>query len=102
MTFNYLEYEKNSSIQTNKNINTTTYNRDYLSKILFLLNDMKLYVEKISYSNDGTISLDVRLLDKKNIYNFIDEIEKNYFKVISYEYTSEIEGFFIYTVRVEA
>lgn len=96
---NYIEYEKINSIQVYQHVTQNTNNKEYLDKIFFLLNDMKLFIQGINYSNEKLI-IDVRVIEKRGIYDIIDMLNKNNFNVISYVNTQEINGEFIYTIEV--
>ena len=60
----------------------------------------KVFIEKIVYKNNG-LSMEVRVLDKKNIYDIVDNLKKNNFDVMSYVCTSEENGIFTYAIEVE-
>ena len=96
---NYIEYEKINSIQVYQHVTQNTNNKEYLDKISFLLNYMKLFIQGINYSNEKLI-IDVRVIEKRGIYDIIDMLNKNNFNVISYVNTQEINGEFIYTIEV--
>lgn len=96
---NYIEYEKINSVQVYQHVTQNTNNKEYLDKISFLLNDMKLFIQGINYSNEKLI-IDVRVIEKRGIYDIIDMLNKNNFNVISYVNTQEINGEFIYTIEV--
>lgn len=98
---NYNEYKNLNSIQVYKNTNDYVDNKtEYLDKIYFLINKMKVFIEKIVYKNNG-LSMEVRVLDKKNIYDIVDNLKKNNFDVMSYVCTSEENGIFTYAIEVE-
>ena len=60
---NYNEYKNLNSIQVYKNTNDYVDNKtEYLDKIYFLINEMKVFIEKIVYKNNG-LSMEVRVLD---------------------------------------
>lgn len=98
---NYNGYKEQNSIQVYKSVNNyVDSKKNYLSKIQFLINEMKIHVEKIFYRND-VLSIDFRVVDKKNIYEIIDVLKNNFFNVISYDLKFEDNGIFVYTVQVE-
>lgn len=96
---NHAEYEKINAVQVYQNVTQNTNNKEYLDKISFLLNDMKLFIQGIRYSSEKLI-IDVRVIEKRGIYDIIDRLNKNNFNVISYVNTQEINGEFIYTIEV--
>lgn len=58
---NYNEYKNLNSIQVYKNTNDYVDNKtEYLDKIYFLINEMKVFIEKIVYKNNG-LSMEVRV-----------------------------------------
>ena len=60
---NYNEYKNLNSIQVYKNTNDYVDNKtEYLDKIYFLINEMKVFIENIVYKNNG-LSMEVRVLD---------------------------------------
>lgn len=98
---NYNEYKNLNSIQVYKNTNDYVDNKtEYIDKIYFLINEMKVFIEKIVYKNNG-LSMEVRVLDKKNIYDIVDNLKKNNFYVMSYVCISEENGIFTYVIEVE-
>ena len=98
-TLNYIEYDKINNVQVYQNITQNINNKEYLDKISFLLNDMKLFIQGIKYSNEKLI-IDARVIEKRGIYYIIDMLNKNNFNIISYVNTQEINGEFIYTIEV--
>lgn len=94
------KYENMNSIQVYKSLNTYSDNKkDYLDKINFLMNEMKIFTEKILYKDSG-LSIEIRILDKKNIYDIVDRLKKNLFNITSYSCISEDDNIFVYSIEV--
>lgn len=94
------KYENMNSIQVYKSVNTYSDNKkDYLDKINFLMNEMKIFTEKILYKDSG-LSIEIRILDKKNIYDIVDRLKKNSFNITSYSCISEDNNIFVYSIEV--
>lgn len=85
----------NSSVEKNTNLNIK-----YLSSIKFIVNELKLYIEKISFNDSDDLKISIRVLDKKKIYDIVDNLNKNSFNVNSYIYVAEDNGQFIYDVEI--
>lgn len=95
------EYENINSIQVYKSTNTYVINKgEYFDKINFLMNEMKVFTERILYK-DNNLNIEIRIVDKKNIYDIVDKLKKNYFNIKSYSCISDDNNFFTYSIEVE-
>lgn len=82
-------------------VNEESMNANYnLDRISYLIDNMKLYLENVSYSN-GNLVMSIRVNDKKDIYTIVDNLKKDSFSVNSYVYRSEENGTHVYSVNIE-
>ncbi len=70
------------------------------SKVDFLINNMKLFIDRIVY-NESSLNVYVRVLDKRDIYSFVDKLNNNNLKVLSYSSFHENSDELIYSIEVE-
>lgn len=80
-------------------IDTEVYNKDSITNILSILDDLKLFIENISYTDTGLV-IDVRLVDKKYIYNIVDNLKKKNLNVNSYVNIYENNGVYLYKINI--
>lgn len=70
-----------------------------IDTILLLLDDVKLFIENISCTSNN-ISVDIRIGDKKYIYNIVDNLRQSNLDIKSYGYISENDGLYLYKIDI--
>lgn len=81
--------------------NIIVENIDHIyDKIDFLINNMKLFIDRIVY-NESLLNVYVKVLNKKDIYDFVEKLNKNNLKVLSYSSLYENNNELVYSIEIE-